>query len=205
MPSKNTIKIYAGDSYYHIYNRGANQDVVFHDKRDYSVFLSLFKRYLSPTEMVDDKGRPYKNMSSDISLISYCLMPNHFHLLCLNKNPEGIQYLMRSICTAYSMYYNRRYNHSGHVFQGIYKATLIDSDRYLQHISRYIHRNPVDYLNYEYSSYLPIVNNWEIPWLNLENFWLTFEGNTIDYESFVADYENYTDTLDEMIHTLADS
>ncbi len=204
MPAKNATKEYAADQYYHIYNRGANKAVVFHDKDDNVYFLHLLKRYLSPNIASDRFGRDAKNYHETIELISYCLMPNHFHLLILNKEPKGIEQFMRSLTTAYSMYYNKKYQHSGRLFQGTYKATLIDSDAYLQHISRYIHRNPSEYKTYDFSSYRAIVDDWHVEWLSNKLLDDIFEGSRKEYAEFVDDYEDYKEMLEEISTDLAD-
>ena len=112
---------------------------------------------------------------------------------------------MRSVGTSYVAYYNRKYERIGPLFQGRYKASLIDSDTYLQHISRYIHLNPKDYTTYNYSSYQAIVKNWNVEWLDSDELLSTFEGTRSDYAAFVADYEDYKEMLDEIKHDLADS
>ena len=99
MASKNSIKDYLPDSYYHLYNRGVEKRLIFQDEQDYSVFLSYLKTYLQPKnekELLLRLANPnldYKekdkiikelrlnNFFSEISLNSYSLMPNHFHFL----------------------------------------------------------------------------------------------------------------------------
>ena len=99
------------------------------------------------------------NFSGDISFISYCLMPNHFHLLVKQKNATTIDTFMNSLCTRYAMYFNKKYKRVGVLFQDHYKAVRVASDEQLLHLSRYIHRNPIKLLqggplqSYSYSSY----------------------------------------------------
>lgn len=203
MPSRNTYKLYGEGQYYHVYNRGVNKENIFLDKQDYVYFLSLFKRHLSKEARKDRIGRQYLHLVNSVKLLSYCLMPNHFHLLLLNVEKDGVEKLMRSIATSYSMYFNRRHSHVGHLFQGVFKASSIESESYLQHISRYIHLNPKDYKNYPYSSYKAIVNGWDVEWLDSNALMDTFEGGRSDYADFVADYEGYKAMLDEIKHDLA--
>ena len=203
MPSRNSTKIYAEEQFYHIYNRGAHKQPIFNDDQDFTVFLSLLKRILGKDQQSDKFGRHYLHLRSEVSIVTYCLMPNHFHLLCFNKSQMGIEKLLRSITTSYSMYYNRKYNHSGHVFEGIYKASLIESDQYLQHITRYIHRNPKHYAEYNYSSYQSLVKKLNVPWVDSETFWSTFEGSAEEYIKFVEDYTDYKKSLEEITDQLA--
>lgn len=203
MPSRNSIKVHAAEQYYHVYNRGANKQRIFHDADDYTFFLHLLKRHLSSEEVRDRYGRPYRHLRDQVEVLSYCLMPNHFHLLILNKESDGMELLMRSLTTAYSMYYNKKYRHSGHLFQGIYKASMIDSDAYLQHIARYVMRNPTEYRTYDYSSYQALAHGWSVEWLNSKLLLETFEGTKKEYLDFIDDYEDYKKTLEDIELELA--
>ncbi|HEX2769629.1 MAG TPA: transposase [Geobacteraceae bacterium] len=76
------------------------------------------------------------------TIYAYCLMTNHYHLLL--ETPEGnLPEIMRHINGAYTNYYNTKRKRAGHLFQGRYKAILIEADEYLMELSRYIHLNPV--------------------------------------------------------------
>ncbi|MBT5707292.1 MAG: hypothetical protein HOI66_13320 [Verrucomicrobia bacterium] len=78
----------------------------------------------------------------EVRLYLYCLMSNHFHLLV--ETPHGnLSRFMQSINTAYTVYFNRRYQRHGHLMDGRYKAELVAGDEYLLKLSRYIHLNPV--------------------------------------------------------------
>lgn len=138
MPAKNSIKQYVENGYYHLYNRGVEKRNIFLDDQDYSVFLGYIKQYLGPHE-----GSDPKSLVDDIDLIAFCLMPNHFHFLAKQKTIDGITKFMRAICTNYVMYFNKKYERVGTLFQGKYKGVLLDNDTYLLHLSRYIHLNPI--------------------------------------------------------------
>lgn len=159
MASKNSVKEYRENSYYHIYNRGVNKCPIFLDDQDYSVFLSYLQTYLTPkdnealsiiisstTSSPSDKDKArklvrLKNYSSDLRLLCYALMPNHLHLL-VHQQSNVINHFMNSIGTRYSMYFNRKYHRIGVLFQDAYKAVLVTSEEQLLHLSRYIHLNP---------------------------------------------------------------
>lgn len=163
MASKNSIKIYAEDSFYHIYNRGVEKRTIFYDQQDYSVFLSYLQTYLSPKDELQlsaiissekssrsekDKALKQlhlKNYFLDLELICYALLPNHFHLLIRQKSNVMARF-MNSIGTRYGMYFNRKYKRTGILFQDIYKAVLVESDEQLLHLSRYINLNPSRFL-----------------------------------------------------------
>ena len=192
MPKPNTVKIYGSDQYYHIYNRGVNREDIFVEPEDRYYFLSLFKRHLSPDPELDSHNRAFTQYDGEVELIAYCLMTNHFHLLCYLKDPEGIVHLMRSVMTAYTMYFNKKYGRSGGLYEGVFLASRITNDAYLWHVSRYIHLNPVDigedFRKYPYSSIDYFVGNKRASWLHPEKLVQTIKEKQ-EYLEFVADYE----------------
>lgn len=148
MPSKNLIRNFDIPSFYHVYNRGAGKQTIFHDSADRRKFMTLLHRHLLPPNDSDELYPLY-----DVEIVAYCLMGNHFHLLLYQEvNPQAISGLMKSVATAYTMYFNRKYKSSGHLFQGPFRASHISNDVYLTHISRYIHLNPRTYKTYHWSS-----------------------------------------------------
>lgn len=154
---RNVVKVDLGDTFYHIYGRGASKRTIFKSESDYAVFLNLIKRYLSSKPQKDSSGRLYKSLASHIQLLAYCLMPNHFHLLVYQIDQTAMSSLMHAVLSSYSSYFNTKYGQSGSLLESPYKAVRVDDDRYLMHISRYIHRNPRDWRDYSYSS----IHNYE--------------------------------------------
>jgi putative transposase len=222
MPSKNTIKTFEPDSMYHIYNRGVDKRIIFTDERDYGVFLSFLKYALLSDEELENQSAISEELLShadrfnlrrerlhgSVELISFCLMPNHFHLLLYQYDIDGITRLMRSIGTGYSTYFNKRHGRVGSLFQGRYKASPIRTQGYWDHISRYIHLNPLDiakdYKTYTYSSYRNFVGAADASWLKPELVLDGFESAK-DYESFVEDYIPYRRELKTIKEMLANS
>jgi len=202
MPAKNLEKTYIEDGHYHIYSRGVNKEKIYRDDRDYKMFLSLFKRYLDKEPISDSKGREYPWYREDIELLAYCLMPNHFHAFVYQHQADAITQLFKSVLTAYSMYFNKRYDRQGPVFQSRFKASLIQDDSYYLHISRYIHRNPRDYRNYTYSSYKYYLQEKSASWLRPELVLSNFASKD-EYEEFVDDYQDYKETLKDLQQELA--
>lgn len=203
MPSRNVLKVYVADGYYHIYNRGVNKQDIFIDNDDYRVFLNLFKRYLDDWPHKDKNGREYEWLHDQIILTAYCLMPNHFHLLIMQKKSNMMTQLLRNVCTSYTRYFNKKYKRVGPLFQSRYKASYITNDSYLQHISRYIHLNPKNYKNWDYSSYKYYLGKAKTAWINPQPILDLFEGDS--YYSFVTDYEDHKKMLDEIKAELADT
>jgi REP element-mobilizing transposase RayT len=203
MPSRNVIKVYAPDSYYHVYNRGVGKQTIFHDEQDYTVFLGLLKRHLDAEPHQDRQGRQYDHLYDDVELLAYCLMPNHFHLLLYLKEPGAITRLLRGMSTAYTMYYNKRYTRVGGLFQGTYKASRITTDDYLTHISRYIHLNPAKPLDYRWSSLDYYLGRKQAQWVKPEKILDMFK-NSDEYRQFVQDYEEQNQMTHEIKQSVAD-
>lgn len=195
MPGRNTVKEFDAPAYYHVYNRGAGGRIIFRDDTDRRKFMSILQRHLdSNDKSVDARGIRYEK--HDIQLVAYCLMPNHFHFLMFQPlNPKALSSFMRSVATAYTMYFNLRHKESGHLFQGIYRASKITNEPYFTHISRYIHMNPKDYRNYLWSSLPEFLSTRKSSWLHSE---IIQDMIPDKYMQFLEEYESEKDTL-EMI------
>ncbi len=201
MPSPNTIKTYIENGYYHVYNRGVEKRIIFHDREDYSKFIYLLRIYLTPldelrTEFPLLRGNIINNnLCEHVDLLAFCLMPNHFHLLIHQKNKDSITKLMRQISTAYSMYFNKRHQRIGPLFQSVFKAAAVENDQYLLHLSRYIHLNPTargaSLDEFEWSSYLYYLGKKDANWLNTQIISEYFNNSKkgFSYREFVEDYK----------------
>lgn len=115
------------DGIYHIIERGNEKKDIFKNHADRIKFLEILDR--------NKEKYGYK-------VYAYCLMNNHIHLL-IGSNGSDISQVMKSINVSYVLYFNRKYNRCGHLFQDRFKSEYIDSDEYLLEVSRYIHLNPV--------------------------------------------------------------
>ena len=201
MPSPNIIREYVPESYYHVYNRGVEKRIIFHDTQDYAVFMSYMRRHLSSDNNLDSQKRSYKFFGS-VELVAFCLMPNHFHLLLYSKDdPSQIAKFMQSTCVAYSMYFNRRYKRVGGLFQSRFKASRILNDTYLQHITRYIHLNPADYKSYRWSSLRYYLREEKVNWIHPERILDIFGGS---YSEFVDEYYDQKMILQEIKREIND-
>ena len=213
MPAKNSIKQYAPDSYYHLYNRGVEKRQIFMDTQDYTVFLSYLKSYLLPKDslnlqkMLADPLTPWRqkdriikllrlnNFSETLELLAYCLMSNHFHFLFKQTEADTIDKFMNSLCTRYTMYFNKKYKRVGKLFQGVYKAVLVTSDEQLLHLSRYIHRNPTSLAlqgdalqGYKYSSYQEYLGLRDTKWVKPDQILSFFSKSGYNsYKIFTED------------------
>jgi putative transposase len=202
MPCKNIVKIYIKDGYYHVYNRGTDRRAIFLDEQDYKVFLYFLKILLSEFHQGSTPlgVEPLKkSFYGEVALLAYCLMPNHFHLFLQQKTPEGMTEFMRNLSSRYVSYFNEKYKREGHLFQGSYKAALVDKDSYFLHLSRYIHLNPselqgVNFREWPYSSYLDYLGKRKTSWLQLNQILSLFprsvslsQTDLFSYQSFVED------------------
>lgn len=203
MPSRNILKIDIPQSYYHVYARGHGRKKIFRDDEDFEAFTNLFARYVSLEPTHDRYGKPYPHLHGRVSLLCYCLMSNHFHLLVYQENEGAMSHLMRSIMTSYSRYFNHKYGTSGALFESRYKASRISSDPYLMHISRYIHLNPKDWMAYPHSS----IHAYFIgapEWLEPERITSLFASLPV-YADFLDDYVDYKKSLDAIEDELANN
>ncbi|MBU2052140.1 transposase [Patescibacteria group bacterium] len=204
MPAKNALKTYNENSYYHLYNRGVNKGLIFLDDQDYKTFLSYLKFYLSPVNLRGESlklppTRQLKNYHDKIRLLAYCLIPNHFHLIVWQKSFDGINFFMRSLATKYVRYFNSKYKRIGPVFQGVYKAVLVEGEEQLIYLSKYIHQNPIEILptgfhleGYKYSSYGNYLKNFNQVWIDTDDILSQF--SEVNQKN---SYQNFVEELDE--------
>ena len=121
------LRIEYPGAFYHVTNRGHRQEPIVMDERDKERFISCLERMAKQFYVL---------------VHSYCLMTNHYHLIL--ETPEGnLSRAVQWLNVSYATYYNRRHNYAGHLFQGRFKAVLVDAGEYLEVLSRYIHLNPV--------------------------------------------------------------
>lgn len=125
MPKKK--RVWYPGAIYHVMNRGNRRSDIFKDEEDYQVFITILN---------EAKSR------YDYIIYSYCLMTNHVHIQIETKDID-IGKIMRFINLTYTKYFNNKYNFIGHLFQGRYRAELIENNAYNLQTSRYIHLNPV--------------------------------------------------------------
>lgn len=200
---------FVNDHIYHIYNRGVAKQTIFHDKQDYSHFLSTLSFYLEENPKTKfsavSKKQCHEILSREpkqalVEILAYCLMPNHFHLIIKQLIENGITTFIRRSSNSYAHAYNMRYNRVGTIFQGRFSAILVENDEQLLHLSRYIHlnpfvaklsNNPIDYLWSSYDSYIQNKSGR----LCHPNFILSMAESSIRYQEFVNDYASYAQDL----------
>ncbi len=135
-------KICAPGEYYHIYNRGNGKQNIFQNTEDYKFFIKRLNFNLYPPEEDGETIRIQKLPPDSFSLLCYCLMPNHFHLLIKQNGNVSTSKLINKLCTSYSKFFNKKYDRVGHLFQGCFKQINVTDNEYLKWLSCYIHQNP---------------------------------------------------------------
>jgi putative transposase len=136
-------QIFAPGEFYHLYNRGTDKRIIFLDKNDYVHFLFLM--YVCNTTKSIELRNVDKNFDRGQTIVdigAYCLMPNHFHILTYEKIDHGISKYMLKLMTGYSMYFNKKYKRTGKLYEGVFKSTYVNNDRYFKYLYSYIHLNP---------------------------------------------------------------
>jgi len=177
--NKRDYKNFSENSIYHIYNRGNNREKIFFDEQDYRAFLfrislafGIDLKIINREELMKmPKSRIRISFSSTdvFKLHSFCLMPNHFHLLIEQCSKGSISKLMHKLCTSFSMYMNKKYKRVGHIFQDRFKSVTIKNNSQLMWVSSYIHMNPVkskitvNPYDYKWSSYNDFASDRNLP------------------------------------------
>lgn len=164
MPSLKIITPISGGNYYHIFNRGINRQTIFFNENNYRHFLGLIDKFLT----------------SNVSILAYCLLQNHFHLVIKVKEKIMIDSIeisddekigkivsnqFRKLFIAYSMALNIQEKRTGSLFDKNFKRIEITETEYLKYAIFYTHYNPekhgiaTEFRQYKYSSYSAIINN----------------------------------------------
>jgi len=176
---------FAQCQFYHIYNRGVGRQSIFQEEENYLFLLRRVKKYAG---------------AFDIAVVAYCLMPNHYHFLLRQDDQIPAGRLPQRVFNSYTKAFNRRYDRTGTLFEGPYKASRVDQDRYLLHLCRYIHANPVkhglvsDLKQWPYSNYLEWIGdrNGKLVDRAFVREHFPVAGN---YRQFVLDYLSGLDKL----------
>ncbi|MBI4669678.1 MAG: transposase [Elusimicrobia bacterium] len=183
-------------AFYHVLARGNERKEVFRDDEDKSRFLNFLGE-------ASDRWA--------LSVHAYALMVNHYHIL-LETKAGMLSLPMRHVNGVYTQFFNRKHNRVGHLFQGRFKALLIDKESYLLTLSRYIHQNPIragmaksagDYPWSSYPAYLGLTRTPK--WLNtqetLSEFGQSLNSQRKNYRAFI-ETDNPADPFKNVIGQL---
>lgn len=207
---------------YHLFNRGVNRQPIFFTPRDYKRFTALLEYYrfhpvlksyshylaLSIAEQnVFRQSLEQQPMAIDI--LAYCLMPNHFHILVKQNIDGGIHSFLSNVANGYTKYLNTKRERVGPLYQGPFKAVIVETDEQLFHLSRYIHINPVvsnivmiDALaSYSWSSLPMYLKTQTNQFINVQEILNNFK-NIQGYKEFVYDQIGYAKELESVKHLI---
>jgi putative transposase len=210
MPARNSRKVYLSEGYYHLYNRGVEKRDIFLDNQDYETFLSYLQEYLTPKDterlklkledttlyatekVIIRRALRLNNFSKELTMLSYCLMPNHFHFLIKQTKPATIDRFMNSLGTRYTMYFNKKYKRVGTLYQSVYKAAPLTNEKQFLNLSRYIHKQAYKTQPCSYEEYL---GKKQTPWVNPTEILSVFMKKypTLTYETFIKANDHTVD------------
>lgn len=136
------------DHYYHVFNRGIDGRIIFKDEEDLQYFLDrmfdfnniqtvggVFRQNLPVNQKLRSPA------SQLVSVVAYCLLPNHFHLILKQQTKDGIAKFIQRLCTGHAKFFNKKYHRSGALFQGRFKANRIKGHEALPFLSVYVNLN----------------------------------------------------------------
>ncbi|MSU56437.1 MAG: hypothetical protein EXS51_04010 [Candidatus Taylorbacteria bacterium] len=148
-------------NYYHLYNRGVRQELIFLENADKIRFLFLLLYCQLPLPLSNNEyhssifekhGSFYLHANREqisaalphrrVELVNFCLMNNHFHLTVLAREDTGVSKYLQRVLNAYTKYFNIKHKKTGHLFEGPYQLVRVKGNDQLLHLSAYIHRNP---------------------------------------------------------------
>lgn len=147
---------FAPDQWYHCFSRGVDKRTIFQVPADYERFLMLLYATNSTLPIhvsvvsAQNQGRALNAVLEQerdeqyVDICAYALMPNHYHLLLRERVENGIRSFMQKLGTGYTMFFNLKYERTGTLFSGRFKAHHVETDQYLGRLVNYIHANPAE-------------------------------------------------------------
>lgn len=207
-------EILATGEIYHIFNRSNYKVPIFRNGKTIARFTEAMIYYLQPQPSL--RFSIYRKNKNNyqinpqhflVKIISYCLMPNHFHFLVRQEKDGGIQKYFQKLINSYSHYFNLKNQQKGHLFESPFKARRVETEEQLIHLSRYIHLNPVsDFLvrdpkDYPYSSYSWYLGGNPPSWFDHSLVTSHFPHKR-GYEEFVLERRDYQRQLTKIKHLL---
>ncbi|MBI2595464.1 transposase [Candidatus Daviesbacteria bacterium] len=214
--------VFANEGIYHVFNRGLDRRPTFTNKWEFDRAKKLVKFYrhkdipIRFSKLIqqpeDIRNKILEDLyKSDrlVDILSFCLMPNHFHFLLKQNVDKGIATFVANFTNAYTKYFNTRNTRIGPLFQGIFKAVLVENDEQLVHVSRYIHLNPVvssiietdELKNYPWSSYPEYLSQSDDE-IAGKALVLNMFKSPKEYQKFVLDQIDYGKKLEAIKHLI---
>jgi putative transposase len=211
---------------YHIFNRSVAKQPIFNSVNEYNTYLRILNYYTNnnpplrysyfsrlkqdvKTQIIENL---YKQNNKLIQIFSFCLMPNHYHILAKQTAENGISNFIRLSQNSYARYLNTKTKRVGALFQSPFKALRIESDDQFIHVARYIHLNPLtsfilkdfeELKSYPWNSYTEYMSDNISDFIN-KTFLLSFYKNRQAFSKFTADNINYQRKLSKIKHLTID-
>lgn len=211
---------------YHVFNRSIASQPIFLEKRDYQRFLQTidFYRFSSPPlrfsffkQLSKDQRNQflqkiYQKQEKNVAIYAFCLMPNHFHFLLKQTRDGGIKEFISNLQNSYAKYFNTKTNRSGSLFQGSFKAVLVETKEQFIHLARYIHLNP--YSSFKVKDLKALETfRWSSlgDYLDKENhrfvekeLLLSFYPSIFEFQKFTFNHADYQRQLEMIKHLLCE-
>jgi len=224
MPTRKTALV--ENEFYHVFNRGAGNTIIFPTAIDYQRILDLCRycRYydrplrfsffirLRKEEQEKILKQLRQKGSLLVKILSFCFMPNHFHFLVQQTAPQGISVFFQSLQNSYARYFNTKYKRKGPLFEGRFKTVRVESEEQLLHLARYIELNPYSGLLVKRVEELK-----SYPWSSLKEYLkgtvglcdkeliLSYFQTKREYEEFIFNHADYQRSLAQikklLLHT----
>lgn len=213
---------FRNEEVYHLFNRGIERRNIFTDKTEFERAKNLIKFYKhkdipirfsqvlqQPIDIREKMLNDLYKSARAVDILSYCLMPNHFHFLLKQNSDKGISNFLANFSNAYTRYFNTKHQRIGPLLEGIFKGVYIENEEQLLHVSRYIHINPVvssiiadDQLeNYPWSSYPEFLSRSRDE-ITQKDFILNIFRSSKQYQEFVANQIDYGKKLEVIKHLI---
>ena len=182
------LQAFQKDSVYHVFNRGCNKNKIFFETDNYLFLLNKINHY---------------SKKFNISVLAYCLMPNHYHLVIRQNSDLKINDCIQYIFNSYTKAINKRYKRSGTLFEGRFKSKEIYEEKSILEVCRYVHRNPLD------DGLVDNLEEWQFSnyheWIGLRNgvlcdreFIKKHFPDSGSYKKYVSDYISFKQILKDL-------
>ncbi len=161
---------FATEKFYHVFNRGVDKRTIFIEQKDYVRFYAcLFSfndinysggaRGINVEDVFLSRNLVTAEKKPLVQVVSFCLIPNHFHFLLEQVEENGISIFMHRLMKGYARYFNTKYERTGPLFDGPFKAVPVTRDAHFEHLPRYIHLNILDHVEPRWRE--GAITNWD--------------------------------------------
>ncbi len=205
---------FLNEQIYHIVNRGVEKRDIFMDNGDYVRFMHHLYSFnnmkveqnLRRNQFKMNEVEPRSSREGElVEILAFVLMPNHYHILLRQKIDGGVVKFMQKLGTGFTMFFNKKYERVGPLFQGGFKATLVEENAHFMYVPHYIHLNPLSLMskqnsfdevetkikfleNYKWSSFSDYIGNKNFPSITQRSFLLDLFGGSKKYKQDIVEF-----------------